>query len=166
MGMFKNYFTPGRVPEGNEKEQKSKSGKKNKKATPSEDNSEGTSPFDGRDGTTVSYNPGTSASRSVSGSRPGSIFGGSTDMQRDRQVEIMCNWLYQQQLEKQYATGMIPGEGVVIKKDSENFACYPPQLADMPGSLHEMAKALNVPVSFQSGRIISPRALIQHSDTV
>ncbi|KXJ92069.1 glycosyl transferase family group 2-domain-containing protein, partial [Microdochium bolleyi] len=56
----------------------------------------------------------------------------------------MCNWLYQQQLEKQYATGMIPGEGVVLKKARDSYACYPPQLRDMPFSLYDMSMALNV----------------------
>ncbi|KAF3058252.1 hypothetical protein GL218_05601 [Daldinia childiae] len=56
----------------------------------------------------------------------------------------MCSWLYQQQLEKQYATGLMPGEGVVIKRSKKNFACYPPDLREVPYGLYQMAMELNV----------------------
>lgn len=58
----------------------------------------------------------------------------------------MCSWLYQRQMEKQYVTGLLPGEGVVIKKGKNNYACCPPQLRDAPGNLHDMAMELNVRV--------------------
>ncbi|KAI1773548.1 glycosyl transferase family group 2-domain-containing protein [Hypoxylon cercidicola] len=59
-------------------------------------------------------------------------------------ADVMCSWLYQQQLERQYATGILPGEGVVLKKGKNNYACCPPQLRDIPNSLHDMAMQLNV----------------------
>ncbi|KAK9415608.1 putative Glycosyl transferase family group 2-domain-containing protein [Seiridium unicorne] len=62
----------------------------------------------------------------------------------DVKSDVMCNWLYQRQLEKQYVTGMLPGEGVVIKKGKNNYACCPPQLRELPGSLYDMAMELNV----------------------
>ncbi|KAI1662527.1 glycosyl transferase family group 2-domain-containing protein [Daldinia decipiens] len=58
--------------------------------------------------------------------------------------DVMCSWLYQQQLEKQYATGLMPGEGIVIKRGKKNFACYPPDLRDVPYGLYQMAMELNV----------------------
>ncbi|ORY65012.1 glycosyl transferase family group 2-domain-containing protein [Pseudomassariella vexata] len=62
----------------------------------------------------------------------------------DVKADVMCSWLYQQQLEKQYATGMLPGEGVVLKKAKGNYSCCPPQLQEMPNSLYDMAMELNV----------------------
>ncbi|KAH7026412.1 glycosyl transferase family group 2-domain-containing protein [Microdochium trichocladiopsis] len=150
--MFKSYFTPGRAAaQENGKEQNEKKDtktKKNKKSKSSDAKTKGSSgnddPSDGHLGTTVSYTPGTSTPRSHPGSRRASFLAGDADSQMDVRADIMCNWLYQQQLEKQYATGMIPGEGVVVKKSRDSYACYPPQLADMPGSLYDMSMALNV----------------------
>jgi hypothetical protein len=64
----------------------------------------------------------------------------------DVKADVMCSWLFQRQMEKQYVTGMLPGEGVVIKKGKNSYACCPPQLRDLPGSLYEMAMELNVRV--------------------
>ncbi|KAH6655564.1 glycosyl transferase family group 2-domain-containing protein [Truncatella angustata] len=93
---------------------------------------------------------------SLYGSRPGSVYSrrslypagdfrnSGRDSLLDVKADVMCNWLYQRQLEKQYVTGMLPGEGVVIKKGKQNYACCPPQLQETPGSLYEMAMELNV----------------------
>ncbi|KAK6192882.1 hypothetical protein LQW54_013018 [Pestalotiopsis sp. IQ-011] len=90
------------------------------------------------------------------GSRPGSIYsrralyppGDFRNTAResllDVKTDVMCSWLYQRQMEKQYVTGLLPGEGVVIKKGKNNYACCPPQLRDAPGNLHDMAMELNV----------------------
>ncbi|KAI0842476.1 glycosyl transferase family group 2-domain-containing protein [Hypoxylon sp. FL0890] len=58
--------------------------------------------------------------------------------------DVVCSWLYQQQLERQYATGMLPGEGVVLKKGKNDYACCPPQLRDIPNGLYDMSMVLNV----------------------
>lgn len=91
-----------------------------------------------------------------SGSRPGSLYSRRSiypagdfrntarDSLLDVKTDVMCSWLYQRQMEKQYVTGMLPGEGVVIKKGRNNYACCPPQLRDLPGNLHDMAMQLNV----------------------
>ncbi|KAI1762162.1 glycosyl transferase family group 2-domain-containing protein [Hypoxylon sp. FL1150] len=62
----------------------------------------------------------------------------------DVKADVMCSWLYQQQLERQYATGVLPGEGVVVKKGKNSYTCCPPRLRDMPNSLYDMAMQLNV----------------------
>jgi hypothetical protein len=57
---------------------------------------------------------------------------------------MMVNWLYEQQLRKQYASGMDPYEGVVLKKARGNFTCCPPQMAGIPGSLFAVVAQMNV----------------------
>jgi hypothetical protein len=57
---------------------------------------------------------------------------------------MMVNWLYEQQLRKQYASGMDPYEGVVLKKARGNFTCCPPQMAAIPGSLFAVVAQMNV----------------------
>ncbi|KAI0601675.1 glycosyl transferase family group 2-domain-containing protein [Biscogniauxia sp. FL1348] len=98
--------------------------------------------------------PGTATPTSPNGSRPVSLYTGSIfpsgDFRNAREslldvkTDVMCSWLYQQQLERQYATGMLPGEGVVLKKGKNNYSCCPPQLRDIPNSLCDMAMELNV----------------------
>ncbi|KAL2191949.1 hypothetical protein L209DRAFT_86213 [Thermothelomyces heterothallicus CBS 203.75] len=58
--------------------------------------------------------------------------------------DMMVNWLYEQQLRKQYASGMDPYEGVVLKKARGTFTCCPPQMAAIPGSLFTVAAQMNV----------------------
>ncbi|GAB1315061.1 Glycosyl transferase family group 2-domain-containing protein [Madurella fahalii] len=58
--------------------------------------------------------------------------------------DMMVNWLYEQQLRKQYASGADPYEGVVLKKARGNFTCCPPQMAAIPGSLFAMISQMNV----------------------
>ncbi|KAI1372039.1 glycosyl transferase family group 2-domain-containing protein [Hypoxylon crocopeplum] len=62
----------------------------------------------------------------------------------DVKGDVVCSWLYQQQLERQYATGILPGEGVVLKKGKNNYTCCPPQLRDIPNGLYDMSMQLNV----------------------
>ncbi|KAI0879104.1 glycosyl transferase family group 2-domain-containing protein [Hypoxylon argillaceum] len=97
---------------------------------------------------------GTPMSRTPMGSRPGSSYRSSLyptgDFRNAREslidvkADVMCSWLYQQQLERQYATGILPGEGVVLKKARNSYACCPPQLQEMKYSLYDMAAELNV----------------------
>ncbi|KAL2138007.1 hypothetical protein VTI28DRAFT_7667 [Corynascus sepedonium] len=58
--------------------------------------------------------------------------------------DMMVNWLYEQQLRKQYASGMDPYEGVVLKKARGTFTCCPPQMAAIPASLFAVATQMNV----------------------
>jgi hypothetical protein len=64
----------------------------------------------------------------------------------DAKADVMCNWLYQQQLGKHYTTGILPGEGAVLKIDRNNYTCCPPQLRDLPNGLFDNIKELNVRV--------------------
>jgi hypothetical protein len=58
--------------------------------------------------------------------------------------DMMVNWLHEQQLRKQYASGMDPYEGVVLKKARGNFTCCPPQMAAIPDSLYAAVVQMNV----------------------
>ncbi|KAK4104657.1 hypothetical protein N658DRAFT_417959 [Parathielavia hyrcaniae] len=58
--------------------------------------------------------------------------------------DMMVNWLYEQQLRKQYASGLDPYEGVVLKKARGNFTCCPPQMAAIPDSLFAVVAQMNV----------------------
>lgn len=58
--------------------------------------------------------------------------------------DMTVNWLYEQQLRKQYASGADPFEGVVLKKARGRFACCPPQMAAIPGSLLAVVAQMNV----------------------
>lgn len=104
---------------------------------------------------------GLTTPKSPYGSRPGSLysnhrasyfpqgdFRNNADNLADVKADVMCSWLYQSQLERQFATGMLPGEGVVLKKGKNNFACCPPQLRDIRNGLYESAMELNVRVSY------------------
>ncbi|KAI1817383.1 glycosyl transferase family group 2-domain-containing protein [Poronia punctata] len=75
---------------------------------------------------------------------PSGDFRNARESLLDVKSDVMCNWLYQQQLERQYATGVLPGEGVVLKKGRNSYACCPPHLQDMRYSLYDMAMELNV----------------------
>ncbi|KAK0635786.1 glycosyl transferase family group 2-domain-containing protein [Bombardia bombarda] len=58
--------------------------------------------------------------------------------------DMMVNYLYEQQLRRQYASGLDPYEGVVLKKSRGSFTCCPPQMAAIPGSLYAMVAQMNV----------------------
>ncbi|KAK3377889.1 glycosyl transferase family group 2-domain-containing protein [Podospora didyma] len=95
-----------------------------------------------------------SQKRSPSNSRPASVrhslfpMGDSRNSEPDTLMEIrndmMVNYLYEQQMRKQYASGMDPYEGVVLKKARGNFTCCPPQMAAIPDSLFAMISQMNV----------------------
>ncbi|KAI0134559.1 glycosyl transferase family group 2-domain-containing protein [Xylariales sp. AK1849] len=158
MGFLKSYLTPGKEKEAEKKGRA-------RKASSSANNNElknlasggQTVPFALQGTSAVSATPGLSTLSSPYGSRPASTTSRRTNQypagdfrNQDREnllgvkTDVMCSWLYQQQLERQYATGMLPGEGVVLKKGKRNYACYPPQLRAMPNSLYDMAMELNV----------------------
>ncbi|KAK4138796.1 hypothetical protein BT67DRAFT_22463 [Trichocladium antarcticum] len=60
--------------------------------------------------------------------------------------DMMVNWLHEQQLRKQYATGRDPHEGVVLKRARGDFTCCPPQMAHLPAadSLYAVVARMNV----------------------
>ncbi|KAI0439105.1 glycosyl transferase family group 2-domain-containing protein [Xylaria telfairii] len=92
-------------------------------------------------GTPMESRPGSSHRGSL---YPTGDFRNARESLIDVKADVMCSWLYQQQLERQYATGILPGEGVVLKKGRNNYACCPPQLQEMKYSLYDMAMELNV----------------------
>ncbi|KAH8670860.1 glycosyl transferase family group 2-domain-containing protein [Xylariales sp. PMI_506] len=142
MGLFKSYFTPGK--ERDVYLSKEDSGR----AKPSTQ-FKGTQDIPRHGETAERGSPYYSRSDSPS-SHPGAI-PPSTDGRDqiresllDVKADVMCNWLYQQQLEHQYTTGMLPGEGVVLKRSRGNYVCCPPQLREIPNSIYDMSMKLNV----------------------
>ncbi|KAI0473299.1 glycosyl transferase family group 2-domain-containing protein [Xylariaceae sp. FL0804] len=88
------------------------------------------------------------ASRAPSYSRGGLFPDGDVRNERenimDIKADVTCSWLYQQQLERHYATGHIPSEGAVVKKAKDSYACHPAHLAEFRGDFFDMIVALNV----------------------
>ena len=64
----------------------------------------------------------------------------------DVKNDMMVNWLYEQQLRKQYASGLDQVEGVVLKKARGDFTCFPPELQADPTGLFAMVVKMNVRV--------------------
>lgn len=167
MSFLKSYFAPGKgIDEGQKKQHQKKQGRKQEKKLGKEPekvsevgeirlNHVGTGRATPPGVPNLSL-PGTPMLRTPMGSRPGSTYRSSIyptgDFRNAREslidvkADVMCSWLYQQQLERQYATGILPGEGVVLKKGRNNYACCPPQLQEMRYSLYDMAMELNVRV--------------------
>ncbi|KAI1270584.1 glycosyl transferase family group 2-domain-containing protein [Xylariaceae sp. FL1019] len=157
MSFIKSYFAPGK---GKDEVGKKSHGKKASQAPQVVDETSmqtlqpgGRGAMRGLAATPNTSIPGTATPRSLNGSRPASLYHGSTfpsgdfrnaDSLADIKADVMCSWLYQQQLESQYATGILPGEGVILKKGRNNYACCPPQLQDMKYGLFDMAMELNV----------------------
>ncbi|KAJ2993300.1 hypothetical protein NUW58_g1885 [Xylaria curta] len=144
MGLLKSYFAPGK---GKDEEEKGKNTEVSEVGEPGLDlkhlSAGGIAPA-----ATPNFYPGTPF-RTPATSRPSSLyptgdFRNARESLVDVKADVMCSWLYQQQLERQYATGILPGEGVVLKKGRNNYACCPPQLQEMKYSLYDMAAELNV----------------------
>ncbi|GAW17010.1 hypothetical protein ANO14919_064590 [Xylariales sp. No.14919] len=151
MSFLKSYFAPSTSKDEEEK----KKGHDKKKSEVNETSLKHLSDGGPAPAPTPNFSmPGTPMLRTPMGSRPGSTYRASLyptgDFRNAREslidvkADVMCSWLYQQQLERQYATGILPGEGVVLKKGRNNYACCPPQLQDMKYSLYDMAMELNV----------------------
>ncbi|KAI0206843.1 glycosyl transferase family group 2-domain-containing protein [Astrocystis sublimbata] len=148
MGFLKSYFAPGKDKKEEEKSSNNGKGKVSEVRETSMKQIGAGRPA------VPSYPPLTTPNYSIPGSpmgsRPASIYptgdfrNGPRESLLDVKADVMCSWLYQQQLERQYATGILPGEGVVLKKGRNNYACCPPQLQDMKYSLYDMAMELNV----------------------
>jgi hypothetical protein len=96
--------------------------------------------------------PGSPAFKTPMSSRPASLYpeGDFRDQGRDSildiKTDVMASWLHQQQLENLWAM-QLPGEGVVLKKARDNFACCPASLYTEQNGLFENVSAMNVRVS-------------------
>ncbi|KAI1327253.1 glycosyl transferase family group 2-domain-containing protein [Xylariaceae sp. FL0255] len=143
MSFLKSYFAPkskGGSEKGHDKKGEKPAGRSAKKAK--------------KAAATPNTVLGTPSHRTPATSRPASTYAASLypsgdfrnapESLLDIKADVMCSWLYQQQLERQYATGILPGEGVIMKKGRNNYACCPPHLQDMKYSLYDMAMELNV----------------------
>ncbi|KAI0019222.1 glycosyl transferase family group 2-domain-containing protein [Xylariomycetidae sp. FL0641] len=62
----------------------------------------------------------------------------------DIKAEVICSWLWQQQISKQYTSGGMLGEGVVLKKRKGEYACFPQSLKDIEDGLYDNIQKLNV----------------------
>lgn len=65
----------------------------------------------------------------------------------DFRSDMTVHSLYQDQLRKMYASAWNLGEGVVLKKGRNDYACAPPQLSTIPNGFYDMVSQLNVSVS-------------------
>ena len=99
-----------------------------------------------RSGTKGANSPSTSRAPSLRHSflPAGDARSRDSDTINEIRNDMMVNWLYEQQLRKQLASGMDPYEGVVLKKARGNFTCCPPQMAGIPGSLFQVVAQMNV----------------------
>lgn len=85
-------------------------------------------------------------------SRPGSLYpdgdfrNEGRDSILDIKIDVMANWLHQQQLEKLWATEL-PGEGIVIKKSRDLFISCPANLQNEQNGFYDNIAALGVKVS-------------------
>ncbi|KAL6252468.1 hypothetical protein RBB50_000187 [Rhinocladiella similis] len=62
---------------------------------------------------------------------------------RDMKADMMCNWLYQQQLERMWSTNGLE-EGVVLKKTKDDYKCAPADLLTHRDGLFDAVQKLNV----------------------
>lgn len=60
-------------------------------------------------------------------------------------TDMMCNWLYQQQLEKMWCSNGAD-EGVMLKKARDDYKCCPKDLQSLPDGLFQAVQKLNVKV--------------------
>jgi len=63
----------------------------------------------------------------------------------DMRTNVMCNWLFQQQLEKQWIVDKTT-EGIIMKKTRDDFVCCPRELPTTSRELFDAVKRLNVKV--------------------
>jgi len=90
--------------------------------------------------------------RTLLSSRASSIFpagdfrNGDSGSVLDIKTDVMVNWLHQQQMQRQWSLEL-PGEGVILKKARESFACSPAHLREESNGFYENVVAMNVRVS-------------------
>ena len=66
----------------------------------------------------------------------------------DMKIEMMCNWLFQQQLEKMWSSGR-DDEGVILKKSRGDYIACPKDLQAKENGIAEAVSKMNVRVSAQ-----------------
>lgn len=92
------------------------------------------------------------STKSPLSSRPASVYpagdfrNGDSGNVLDIKTDVMVNWLHQQQMERLWSSEF-PGEGVVLKKARDNFACSPASLRNESNGFYENIVAMNVRVS-------------------
>ena len=68
-------------------------------------------------------------------------------------ADVMVNWLHQQQLERMWTNGG-QGEGVILKKNRDNFTSCPQELQHYRGDLFDAVQKLNVRVCINCFEIV------------
>jgi hypothetical protein len=81
----------------------------------------------------------------------GDFRNGDTGSILEIKTDIMVNWLYQQQMERMWSLKM-PGEGVILKKARDSFACSPARLRQETNGFYDNIVAMNVRVSFNPNK--------------
>jgi hypothetical protein len=84
----------------------------------------------------------------------------------DIKADMMVNWLHQQQVERLWSAEL-PGEGVVLKRARDNFACSPSSLRNEPNGFYDNIVAMNVRVSHNPSsrvyfKVANPRLIVRH----
>lgn len=132
MSFLKSYFAPGK-----QDPKKSAQNNQNKPVVPAMEMTNG---------------PSSPSIHSNFPSRPASLYpdGDFRNSPResilDIKTDVMASWLQQQQLEKLWSTEL-PGEGVVLKKARDAFACCPATLQNEQNGFFDNVAAMNVRVS-------------------
>lgn len=143
MDAFKSYFVPNKA---SSKSKSATAAEKEKSTVVSEHPPRNVAPRP----------PPPSGPTSLGGSRPDSIrssalypvgdFRNDHESVNDVKAEVVCNYMYQQQLGLGYTTGTLPGEGVVLKKGKNDYTCCPADLRQYQYGLYDMSMELNVRV--------------------
>jgi len=76
----------------------------------------------------------------------------------DLKLDIMIEYLHQQQEQLRWTTPGGYDEGVVMKRNRDTYICCPPELEQIQGGLRDHIQALNVKVSY-----VADRANTSHS---
>ena len=170
MNAFKSYFVPKKA--ASDKARPAAREKEAAAATAQASGSNGNNSSGGRDATTTTTTTMTTAAAGLGApgptpasgptslggtSRPDSLrssnllypagdFRNDAESASDVRAEVVCNYMYQRQLERGYATGLSPAEGVVLKKGKNDYTCCPPDLRQFQYGLYDMTMELNVRV--------------------
>lgn len=64
----------------------------------------------------------------------------------DMKLKLICNWLHQQQLRRMWSSKG-GDEGVVLRRQRDDYICYPQHLSHRTGGVFDAVRRLNVKVS-------------------
>jgi hypothetical protein len=73
---------------------------------------------------------------------------------KDLKTDMMCSWLYQQQMERMWTTNGLE-EGVFLRKARDDYKCAPEDLASKPGGIYDAVRRLNVKVRYLSSSFLA-----------